>query len=349
MVRAGMHMQEQFMQRCLDLAVKAIANVAPNPMVGCVIVHEGKIIGEGYHQKFGEAHAEVNAINSVANQDLLKDSTLYVNLEPCSHFGKTPPCADLILQKKIPRVVIGSYDPNPLVAGKGIERLRAAGVEVITEVLKAEADFLNRRFITFHAKQRPYIILKWGQSADGFMALNEPKQFWFTNSESKKLMHKWRTEEQAILVGRNTVDVDDCELTARLWEGKNPLRLVIDRNLVLPKVKKIFNTEANTIVFNEIKNETDGNVQYQKIDFSTNVIQQILATLYKFNIQSVTVEGGPDTLHHFVEQNIWDEARIFTTPHLLKTGKLAPKISGRLIEETEIATDVLKIYTNTNS
>lgn len=180
-----MNTHEQFMQRCLDLAIRGLGNVAPNPMVGCVIVHDGEIIGEGYHQKFGEAHAEVNAVKSVSNQELLKDSTLYVNLEPCSHFGKTPPCADLILQKKLKRVVVGSYDPNPLVSGKGIKKLKAAGVGVITEVFKAESDFLNRRFITFHSKHRPYIILKWAESANGFIALNEPKQFWFTNSESK--------------------------------------------------------------------------------------------------------------------------------------------------------------------
>lgn len=341
-----MIIHEQFMQRCLDLAVRGLGDVAPNPMVGCVIVHDGEIIGEGYHQKCGEAHAEVNAINSVANQDLIKNSTLYVNLEPCSHFGKTPPCADLILRKQIPRVVIGSYDPNPLVAGKGIEKLRSAGVEVITEILKAEADFLNRRFITFHSKHRPYIFLKWAQSADGFMALNEPKQFWLTNSESKKLTHKWRTEEQGILVGRNTVEVDDCELTARLWKGNNPTRIVIDRNLILPEDRKIFNAEANTIVFNETANKTDNHIHFIKIDFTTDTLQQILHVLYKLHIQSVTIEGGPATLQQFISANLWDEARIFTTQHLLKDGKSAPLLKGKLIDETKIKTDELRIITN---
>jgi len=346
MVDNRMIIHEQFMQRCLDLAVRGLGDVAPNPMVGCVIVHDGEIIGEGYHQKCGEAHAEVNAINSVANQDLIKNSTLYVNLEPCSHFGKTPPCADLILRKQIPRVVIGSYDPNPLVAGKGIEKLRSAGVEVITEILKAEADFLNRRFITFHSKHRPYIFLKWAQSADGFMALNEPKQFWLTNSESKKLTHKWRTEEQGILVGRNTVEVDDCELTARLWKGNNPTRIVIDRNLILPEDRKIFNAEANTIVFNETANKTDNHIHFIKIDFTTDTLQQILHVLYKLHIQSVTIEGGPATLQQFISANLWDEARIFTTQHLLKDGKSAPLLKGKLIDETKIKTDELRIITN---
>jgi len=346
MVDNRMITHEQFMQRCLDLAVRGLGVVAPNPMVGCIIVYEGQVIGEGYHQKYGEAHAEVTAINSVANQDLLKNSTLYVNLEPCSHFGKTPPCADLILHKQIKRVVIGSYDPNPLVAGKGIEKLRAAGVEVITEILKAEADFLNRRFITFHSKHRPYIVLKWAQSADGFMAMNEPKQFWLTNSESKKLTHKWRTEEQGILVGRNTVEVDGCELTARLWKGNNPTRIVIDRNLSLAKDKKIFNEEATTILFNEAESKSDKHIQYIKIDFSGDVLSQILNELYKLNIQSVTVEGGPATLQQFISANLWDEARIFTTQHIMKESKSAPLLKGKLIDETKIETDELRIITN---
>ncbi len=344
-----MNPHELYMQRCLDLAAQGFGAVAPNPMVGCVLVHEDRIIGEGYHQKFGEAHAEVNAINSVENEALLKDATLYVNLEPCSHFGKTLPCADLILQKKIPRVVIGSYDPNPQVAGRGIKKLREAGLEVFTEVLKKEADFLNRRFMTYHTKHRPYIILKWAQSVDGFMALNEPKQFWFTNELSKKLMHKWRTEEQAILVGRHTVEVDDCELTARLWPGKNPLRVVIDRRLSLPRTKKIFNEEAKTLVFNEIETTQRGSTQFTKIDFTGNVPAQILSHLYSLEIQSLTIEGGPITLQHFLEQNLWDEARIFCTTHQLKTGKLAPAIQVRLIEELKLETNTLKTLLNTTA
>ncbi len=337
------------MQRCLDLAIQGLGRVAPNPMVGCVIVHDDKIIGEGYHQKFGEAHAEVNAINSVSNLDLLKESTLYVNLEPCSHFGKTPPCADLILQKKIPRVVIGSYDPNPKVAGKGIHKLKDAGVEVITEVLQTESDFLNRRFFTFHTKHRPYLILKWAQSTDEFMAPNESKQFWLTNNESKKLTHKWRSEEPGILVGRNTVEIDNCELNVRLWKGTNPTRIVLDRKLSLPPDKKIFNAESKTIVFNEVEDSANDLIVRKKIDFSSNVLQQILNVLYQMELQSVIIEGGPATLNHFIEQNLWDEARIFTTNHELKNGKYSPKVSGKLIEETDIEGDNLKIYFNTGS
>ncbi len=334
------------MQRCLDLAIQGLGKVAPNPLVGSVIVHEKKIIGEGFHLQFGKAHAEVNAIQSVTEKDLLKDSTLHVNLEPCSHFGKTPPCADLIIQHKIPRVVIGSYDPNPKVAGNGIKKLREAGVEVITGILKAESDFLNRRFITAHTKHRPYIILKFAQSADGFMALNEPKQFWFTNELSKKLMHKWRTEEQGILVGRNTVAIDDCELTARLWRGKNPIRIVIDRKISLSSDKKIFNAFAKTFVFNEVETKTGGTIDFIQIDFTKNVLEQILRHLQANEIQSVIIEGGPATLQPFIEQNLWDEARIFTTPHQLKGGKPSPIISGIVIEETEIETDLLKVIIN---
>ncbi|MCX6199972.1 MAG: bifunctional diaminohydroxyphosphoribosylaminopyrimidine deaminase/5-amino-6-(5-phosphoribosylamino)uracil reductase RibD [Bacteroidetes bacterium] len=341
-----MHMHQHYIQRCLDLAIQGLGNVAPNPLVGSVIVHDDKIIGEGYHQQFGKAHAEVNAIQSVNNRDLLKESTLYVNLEPCSHFGKTPPCADLILQNKIPRVVIGSYDPNPKVAGKGIQKLREAGVEVVTEILITESDFLNRRFIAAHTKHRPYIILKFAQSADGFMALTEPKQFWFTNEVSKKLMHKWRTEEEGILVGRNTVAVDDCELTARLWPGKNPVRIVIDRKLSLPADRKIFSATAKTFVFNEVENKTDASTDFIQIDFSKNVLEKVMKHLQANEIQSIIIEGGPDTLQHFISQNLWDEARIFTTPHQLKAGKPSPTISGFVIEEAEIETDKLKIIIN---
>lgn len=341
------HPHETYMQRCLYLASKGLGRVAPNPMVGSVLVHNGVIIGEGYHKQYGGPHAEVNAIASVQDETLLKQATLYVNLEPCSHYGKTPPCADLILTKQIPRVVIGSYDPNPKVAGKGIQRLKDAGVEVTTEVLKAESDFLNRRFLTYHTLHRPYVLLKWAQSTDGFMGLNEPKQVWLTNAESKKLSHKWRTEEQAILVGRNTVMVDDSELTARLWPGNNPLRVVIDRNLVLGLDKKIFNNKADTLIVNELKEETTGNLDYCKIDFTNQVSAQILNLLYQRNILSVIIEGGAQTLQSFIAVNLWDEARIFTTPHTLKNGIPAPVLPGKLIEETTIENDKLQVLLNT--
>lgn len=346
MVNMPVNTHETFMQRCLDLAIKGMGNVAPNPMVGSVIVHNGQIVGEGYHLQYGGPHAEVNAIAAVQDKAALKEATLYVNLEPCSHYGKTPPCADLILQHKIPRVVIGSYDPNPQVAGKGIERLRNAGVEVITEVLKKEADFVNRRFLTFHTKQRPYVILKWAQSKDGFMGLNSPEQVWLTNAESKKLSHKWRTEEQAILVGRNTVTVDDPELTARLWPGNNPVRVVIDRNLTLPLTKKIFNTEATTLVFNGTQTRDSGHIQYVKVDYDDTLLPKVIEELYRRQILSVIIEGGAETLQNFIVANLWDEARVFTTSHILKEGKPAPAIPGHVIEEQVIENDQLTVYTN---
>ncbi len=337
---------EHFIQRCFQLAAKGLGGVAPNPMVGCVIVHNAAIIGEGFHRQYGQAHAEVNAINSVLDAELLKQSTLYVNLEPCSHFGKTPPCADLILQKKIPRVVISSYDPNPIVSGKGIARLRQAGVEVVTGVMKSEADYLNRRFITFHSCNRPYIILKWAQSADGYMALNEPKQFWLTNDDAKLLSHKWRTEESGILIGKNTVIVDNPELTARLWQGQNPTRIVIDKNLTIDSKKNVFNSLAKTVIFNDIKNATEKNISFIKIDFKQNVLPQVLKNLYTLQVQSVIVEGGAVTLRYFVAENLWDEARVFYTPHLMYAGKAAPVMERPVHEEVSLGNNRLKIFLN---
>jgi diaminohydroxyphosphoribosylaminopyrimidine deaminase/5-amino-6-(5-phosphoribosylamino)uracil reductase len=336
------------MQRCLQLAQKGLGQTAPNPLVGCVIVADEKIIGEGFHEKFGEAHAEVNALNKITDESLLRNATLYVNLEPCAHFGKTPPCADLIVAKKIPRVVIGSTDPNPLVAGKGIQRLRNAGIEVTENILEDSCNFLNRRFFTFHQHKRPYIILKWAESADKKMALSEPKQFWFTGNEAQQLSHRWRTEEQAILIGRRTVEIDDCELTARLWQGKNPLRIAIDRKLSLSLTKKIFNSNASTLVFNEIKNEASGTLTFSKINFEQNVLPQILNELYLRQIQSVIVEGGAETLQHFLQQNLWDEARIFTSPTVLVNGISSPTITKKFSEEPTIGADTLRIYFNSH-
>lgn len=334
------------MQRCLQLALKGLGNVAPNPMVGCVIVNNNRIIGEGYHRQCGQAHAEVNAIRSVSDESLLAESTLFVNLEPCSHFGKTPPCADLIIEKKIPSVVFGCYDPNPQVAGRGEKRLTSAGVVVIAGLMQKESSFLNRRFITFHSKQRPYIILKWAQSADGFMALNESKQVWLSNHQSKTLSHQWRTEESAILVGRNTVSIDDCELTARLFAGNNPVRVVIDRHLSLSSAHKIFNNQARTVIFNDEKSGTEENLVFIRIDFNENVIRQILRHLYQINVLSVIIEGGAQTLQHFIEENIWDEARIITTPHFLHNGLSAPQVSGATVNERDLNGDQLTVIIN---
>ena len=333
------------MQRCLDVAARAIGHVAPNPMVGSVIVCDGKIIGEGYHQQYGQPHAEVNAINSVpANLlHLLQQSTLYVNLEPCAHHGKTPPCADLIVSHKIPHVVIGSNDPNPKVAGKGIQKLLDAGLEVTIGVLKEEADFLNRRFLTFFTQHRPYVILKWAESADGFMAPNEPRQVWLTNELSKKLVHQWRAEEQAIMVGKKTVEIDDPELTVRLTEGKNPARVIIDRTLSIPASKKIFAPNAPVIIYNQLEQYSDSKIHFEKVDFDLPVLPQILQSLASKNIQSIIIEGGPNTLQRFIDLNLWDEGRIFIAPVKLESGKASPKLTGRLLNEKMIGEDRLRI------
>ncbi len=341
-----MSLHESYMQRCLDLAVQGLGQVAPNPMVGCVIVHNGSIIGEGYHQKYGEAHAEVNAIASVSNKALLQESTLYVNLEPCSHYGKTPPCSDLIVRSQIPRVVIGSNDPNPLVAGKGIAKLCNAGIEVTSGVLRESADFLNRRFLTFFTKKRPYIILKWAQSADGYIAPADNRQVWLSNELSKKLVHKWRSEEQAILVGTNTARIDNPELTVRLWKGKNPLRVVIDKDLSLPADNLLSNNEADALVFNSLENSQKANIEKVRIDFSTSLPQQILEELYKRNITSLIIEGGAVLLNSFVEANLWDEARLFKTSTLLHGGKTVKPISGKLHEQIKLESDNLEILLN---
>ena len=336
------------MSRCMELAVMAIGRVAPNPMVGAVLVHEGRIIGEGYHEQYGYAHAEVNCINGVKEQDkhLISDSTIYVSLEPCAHHGKTPPCADLIIERGIQRVVTGSGDPNPLVAGKGIKKLRDAGVEVTEHIMERECDFLNRRFMTYHTRQRPYIILKWAQSADGFFAPDDSRQVWLTNEYSKKLVHKWRTEEDAILVGTRTALIDDPQLTARLWEGRNPLRILIDMALHVPAESRIFDDEAMTLVYNASKEKLEFGTVYVKVDPDKPLPQQIAADLYHRKIQSVIIEGGAYTLNSFIDAGLWDEARVLTAPTLLSAGIAAPRIDGTVIDTQTIVDDSLTITLN---
>ena len=345
-----MNLHEKFMQRCLDLAGKGLGNVAPNPLVGCVIVHEGKIIGEGFHQKYGEAHAEVNAIHSVQNKELLKSSTLYVTLEPCSHFGKTPPCADLIIEHKIPHVVISSKDPFPEVSGKGIEKLINAGIKVETDIFKSEYEWLNRRFFTFQNKKRPYVILKWAQTEDGFIDIdrnnNMPNITWITNETCRILVHKWRTEEQAILIGTNTAVKDNPLLTARSWPGKNPLRIVLDRKLTLPQTLNIFNNEANTLVFTEMNKNSENNMEYTNINFDSNIIPDILNQLYKRGIQSLIVEGGAKTLQSFIDSGLWDEARVFTGNIQFKSGIRAPNINSNSVSSEIIGNSKLEVFTN---
>jgi diaminohydroxyphosphoribosylaminopyrimidine deaminase / 5-amino-6-(5-phosphoribosylamino)uracil reductase len=342
---------EPYMLRCIQLAQAGLGNVAPNPIVGSVIVHDGKIIGEGYHQKYGEAHAEVNAIRSVVEKypdagELLKRSTLYVNLEPCSHFGKTPPCSDLIIHHQIPEVVIGNTDPFESVNGKGIEKLRKAGVVVTTGILEDECKELNKRFFTFHQKRRPYVILKWAQTKDGIFAPEDRSSHWITNELSKKLVHKWRSEEQAVLVGTTTALRDDPALNVRLWEGKNPVRVVIDKDLKLPSSLKIFDRTSPTLIFNAVKDDLQENTRWIKMDFDLYLPQFILYQLYLMDIQSVIIEGGAYTLSEFIKFNLWDEARVFIAESLLDKGIKAPTIEGRMIKKEMIASDELHIIRN---
>ena len=325
--------EEKFMARALELAASGAGNVAPNPMVGCVIVHKGKIIGEGYHREYGKAHAEVNAINSVLNKELLPESTIYVTLEPCSHFGKTPPCADLIIRERIPEVVIGVVDPFEKVAGSGINKLREAGCRVITGVMEEECTELNKRFFTFHEKKRPYVILKWAQTLDGFIDIDRTVEFlgqptWITNDISRILVHKIRSEEDAILVGTNTVQKDNPSLTVRVWSGRNPLRVVLDRTLRLPADAEIFNQKVPTLVYTALDKESSPGLEYKKISFEINPIEQILVDLHSRNIQSLIVEGGAEVLNSFISENLWDEAHLFIGPKLFYKGVPAPKLTG---------------------
>ncbi len=340
---------ELFMLRCIQLAEKGKGNVAPNPMVGAVIVYEGKIIGEGYHMQYGEAHAEVNAINSVYDKSLLQKSTIYVSLEPCAHFGKTPPCADLIASHKIPRVVIGMQDPFAKVNGLGIKKLKNAGCDVKVGVLEKECRGLNKEFITFHAKKRPYIILKWAQTTDGFIDkirtdADEQKPNWITNEVCRSLVHKWRTEVQAIMVGTNTVAIDNPKLNIRSWAGKSPLRIVIDKDLKLPENLFLFDKTVPTIVLNKIKNKQENNIEYKKLDFSENFLNELIDFLYKKEINSLFVEGGQQLLNSFIENNLWDEARIFTGNIEFKKGISSPQITGKIISEDSVGNSMLAIY-----
>jgi len=345
---------ELYMHRCLELAKNGLGYVAPNPMVGSVIVCDDVIIGEGYHAKYGEAHAEVNAINSVKNKELLKQAKLYVNLEPCAHYGKTPPCADLIIEYKIPEVIIGCVDSFSEVSGKGINKLKNAGCNVGVGILEKESRELNKRFFTFQEKKRPYIILKWAQTLDGFIDIKREvnaaiKPNWITNENLKMLVHKWRTEEQAIMVGTNTALLDNPSLNAREWIGKSPLRIVIDRDLSIPLTYNLFNQQVATIVFTEKHIESKENITYIAINFAENVIEQILTHLFEIKIQSLIVEGGRFLLNSFIDKYLWDEARVFIGNKYFNNGIAAPTINGALIANELINGDRLLIYKSVNN
>jgi len=331
-------LHEIYIKRCLDLAKNGLGTTYPNPMVGSVIVHNGKIIGEGWHKKAGEAHAEVNAINSVKNKSLLKESTIYVSLEPCSHFGKTPPCSDLIIHHKIPNVVIGTIDPFAKVAGNGIKKLTEAGCKVTVGVLESKCNELNKRFFTFHQKKRPYIILKWAETADGFIApkaRDKKEPVWITNPYSRQLVHKWRSEEQAILVGTQTVLDDNPSLTVRDWTGNNPVRIVLDKKNKIPKENLIFDSSARTFLVSE-----------SDINYNESIAKQIVALLFEKDIQSVIIEGGNKTLQTFIDENLWDEARVFKGNTIFSSGTNAPVITEKIIAQKKIVNDQLVIYSN---
>jgi len=347
-----MNIHEQYMQRCIELAEKGRQFTAPNPMVGAIIVHNSIIIGEGFHRQYGSSHAEVEAINSVTDKNLLKESTMYVSLEPCNHQGKTPPCTSLIISSCIPEVIIASTDPNPTVSGNGIRILKEAGIKVTTDILKDKADKLNSRFITFHTQQRPWIILKWAQSADGFMDIERAKGekgiVWISNSYTKQIVHQWRSEEAAILVGKNTALNDNPALTTREWPGKSPLRLLIDRKFEVPSESTIYSSEAETWCFHDaqytVPKHFSKNAKAVALDFSNDIIPQILSSLYQSGINSLIVEGGKFTLEKFISLKLWDEARVISGNIRFGKGIYAPLLPCQPDTTQKILDDTILYY-----
>ncbi len=334
----------RYMNRAMELARLGLGTVSPNPMVGCVVVHHDRIIGEGFHQKYGGPHAEVNAINSVSEKLLLPESTVYVTLEPCAHFGKTPPCADLLVSSHIKKVVIANSDPNPMVAGKGIAKLQNGGIAVSTGIMEKEGVELNRRFFTFINKKRPYVILKWAETSDGFIARTNYDSKWISNEYSRKLVHKWRTEEDAILVGRNTALHDNPMLNARDWPGKNPIRIVIDRHLQLPRELNLLDGSISTICYNILKSRSEPNLEYVQLpeqDFLTS----LLVDLCRRQIQSIIIEGGALTLQAFIDAGLWDETRVFCAPESFGEGIMAPGLKkAEFYAKEEIFSDTLTYF-----
>ena len=341
-----------YIKRCLQIAKNGVGVSRPNPSVGAVVVYQNKIIGEGFTSAYGGNHAEVNAINAVKDKVLLKEATIYVTLEPCSHFGKTPPCADLIVKHQLKNVVVGCVDSNSLVAGKGIERLINAGINVTVGVLEDECKEHHNRFFTVQNKKRPYIILKWAQTKDGFVApltKDEQKPVWISNPYSQQLVHKWRAQEHAILVGTNTVIADNPKLNVRSWTGQNPVRIVLDRTLRISENSSVLDGSVKTIIITEKEEylfKSSRELILETIDFSHNLAKQVCNVLQKHQIQSVIIEGGTQTLQTFIDENLWDEARLFVGETTFKVGVKAPVFKKVVKEEINIKTDVLKIYTN---
>ena len=348
---AFLELSESYMQRCLQLAESGAGHVAPNPMVGAVLVHDHRIIGEGWHQHFGQAHAEVNCINSVVEADrpLIRHSSLYVSLEPCAHFGKTPPCVDLIIKEKIPHVIVGCRDPFPKVDGRGIEKLRSAGVTV-DMMMEKECRELNKRFFCFHNNYRPYIILKWAETNDGKISGDGSSRLLISNPLSNRLVHKWRSEEAAILVGTNTALLDDPALTTREWPGASPTRLIVDMHLRLPASLQIFNGQSRTIIFNVIKHKEQDNTLYYQVTEDTNLVHQVLNALYQMGIQSVIVEGGAKLLQSFIDEHAWDEARIIRSNTVNSRNGLPAPVLGHAnnFKQIKLDTDTVNWYKPTH-
>ncbi|MDZ7608632.1 MAG: bifunctional diaminohydroxyphosphoribosylaminopyrimidine deaminase/5-amino-6-(5-phosphoribosylamino)uracil reductase RibD [Cyclobacteriaceae bacterium] len=330
-----MDIHQKYMQRAMELARLGLGSVSPNPMVGCVVVHEDKIIGEGFHRQYGGPHAEVHAIDSVQQRDLLSESTVYVNLEPCAHYGKTPPCANLLVASGVKKVIIANVDPNPQVAGKGIAILKNAGVDVEVGIMASEGLELNRRFFNYINHKKPYVILKWAETADGFIARPDYTSKWISNEYSRKLVHKWRTEESAVLVGRNTALRDNPMLNARHWPGKNPLRIVLDRNLQLSRTLNLFSGELPTICYNIQNSSHEPNLDFVKLP-TEDFLSRVLDDLYSRNIQSLLVEGGAATLQAFINEGLWDEARVFQSSVCFGDGISAPQLRNARFEAKEI-------------
>ncbi len=334
-----------YMHRALELAALGIGTVSPNPMVGCVIVHNHRIIGEGWHQRYGSGHAEVNALASVAEIDLplLPESTVYVTLEPCSHTGKTPPCADLLIEKRVGKVVIAALDSNPLVSGNGIRKLQAAGITVETGLLATQARWQNRRFFTYMEKKRPYILLKWAQTADRFIARQDYSSKWISHTLARTLVHKWRSEEASVLVGTHTAHYDNPRLNVRDWTGSNPIRIVVDRQLRLSPLLHLFDQTQTTLCYNLHTNESHNHVQYIRCQADT-FLEEMMDDLFQRKIQSVLIEGGSTLLQQFIDHQLWDEARIITAPHSFGKGIQAPNAGGRLSETMPLGPDTLSVF-----
>jgi diaminohydroxyphosphoribosylaminopyrimidine deaminase / 5-amino-6-(5-phosphoribosylamino)uracil reductase len=334
-----------YMQRALELAKNGLGAVSPNPMVGCVIVYNNVIIGEGWHQKFGAAHAEVNAVDSVGDKNLLKESTVFVNLEPCSYYGKTPACSDLLIRYRVKKVVVAALDPNPKVAGNGAKALELAGIKVEVGVCEKEAIKLNRRFFINQKLNRPYVILKWAQTKDGFIARSNYDSKWISNEFSRQKVHRWRAEEDAILVGKNTALYDNPSLTVRDWDGKNPLRVVLDRNLELKSNLNLFNGKVQTLVYNTKLSKTGNAVEFIKLKLD-NFILQVLSNLAQRDLGSIIIEGGKQVLNNFIQQGLWEEARVFTSNEKFGEGIKAPKLNEQVTSKEKIENDMLAYYFN---